>query len=266
MIPDIGMDRGRQKGRDIVLLLFQPSIIARGMEKKLIDLKYRVRTIVGNFDEMNRMIDSANLFILNLPTDVLGDHEKLKKISNVLANVAKNNKKLIIVGERSLQEDLEKEVPAVFKYQWLFRPVDMETLDDDIQKAMNTEEGQSYKKRVLIIDDDPSYAKMVREWISEDYRVDIVTAGMQAIAFLLKVPEDDMINLILLDYDMPVVDGPQVLQMLRQDSHTAHIPVVFLTGVGSKEEVQRVMELKPDGYILKSTTKKDLIDGIRAKI
>ena len=54
---------------------------------------------------------------------------------------------------------------------------------------------------------------------------------------------------------MPLVDGPQVFQMLRQEPETSHIPVVFLTGVGTTEEVKRVMALKPAGYILKSTTK-----------
>ena len=68
----------------------------------------------------------------------------------------------------------------------------------------------------------------------------------------------------MLDYEMPVVDGPQVFQMLRQEQSTKHIPVVFLTGVGTREGVERVMALKPDGYILKSTTRDSLLDSIRS--
>ena len=45
------------------------------------------------------------------------------------------------------------------------------------------------------------------------YKTDIVTTGMQAITFLLKNPVD----MVLLDYEMPVMDGPQVLQVLRQE-------------------------------------------------
>ena len=89
---------------------------------------------------------------------------------------------------------------------------------------------------------------------------------MQAISFLLKVPEKEKVNLILLDYEMPIVDGPQVLQMLRQEPATANIPVVFLTGVGTREGVSRVMELKPDGYILKSTTRDDLLAFLDSKL
>ena len=83
--------------------------------------------------------------------------------------------------------------------------------------------------------------------------------------FLLKVKEGEQVDLILLDYEMPVVDGPQVLQMLRQESATADIPVVFLTGNGTREAVSRVMALKPEGYILKSTSKADLMDFLEKK-
>ena len=105
---------------------------------------------------------------------------------------------------------------------------------------------------------------MVRGWITScnNYQVNIVTGGMQAITFLLKTKVD----LILLDYEMPVVDGPQVFQMLRQDDVTKNIPVIFLTGVSTKEGVQRVMELKPDGYILKSTSKEDLMAYLEKKL
>jgi CheY-like chemotaxis protein len=134
-----------------------------------------------------------------------------------------------------------------------------------VENAMENKT-EDRKKRILIVDDDPSYAKMVREWIKDVYKVDVVTAGMQAISFLLKVPEDDKVDLILLDYEMPVVDGPQVLQMLRQEEETANIPVIFLTGVSTKEGVQRVMALKPDGYLLKSTTREDLLSFLSCKL
>jgi len=51
--------------------------------------------------------------------------------------------------------------------------------------------------------------------------------------------------------------------MLRQEQSTKHIPVVFLTGVGTREGVERVMALKPDGYILKSTTRSSLLESLR---
>ena len=57
-----------------------------------------------------------------------------------------------------------------------------------------------------------------------------------------------------------------MLQMLRQEPATAKIPVIFLTGVGTKDAVERVMALKPDGYVLKSTTRENLLKYLRGKV
>ena len=148
--------------------------------------------------------------------------------------------------------------PHLSAHAWVNRPVKMDNLESIVENAIKN----SGKKKILIVDDDPSYAKMAMEWLKDDYQAFIVSGGMNAILFLLKNPVD----LILLDYEMPVVDGPQVLQMLRQEPATQKIPVVFLTGVGTREDVERVMALKPDGYILKSTTKEKLLEALHTKI
>ncbi len=182
--------------------------------------------------------------------------------------VAESGKEMIVIGDYQQRDDLHEAVSQLRESEWIDRPVDLEKLGNLVEKmtAVKKEKSAGGKKRILIVDDDPSYAKMVREWIKEVYRVDIVTAGMQAISFLLKVKEGEQVDLILLDYEMPVVDGPQVLQMLRQDPATKNIPVIFLTGNGTKEAVARVMELKPDGYILKSTTRENLMGYLYGKL
>ena len=56
-----------------------------------------------------------------------------------------------------------------------------------------------------------------------------------------------------------VLEFPKILEMLKMGPDTASIPVMFLTGFGTRESLQKVMSLKPQGYILKSVTKKDLL-------
>ena len=58
-------------------------------------------------------------------------------------------------------------------------------------------------------------------------------------------------DLVLLDYEMPVCDGRQTLEMLRSDPAFADLPVIFLTGRSDPESVRNVMSLKPAGYLLK---------------
>ncbi len=61
---------------------------------------------------------------------------------------------------------------------------------------------------------------------------------------------------------MPVIDGPKILEMLRMNPDTSSIPVVFLTGNGKKESIERVLSLKPKGYLLKTSTRQSLLDTI----
>ena len=100
---------------------------------------------------------------------------------------------------------------------------------------------------MLIVDDDPSFMSVVRDWLRDDYKVAMANSGLQAIKWLAKNKAD----LILLDYEMPITTGPQVLEMLRADNETRDIPVMFLTGKNDKESVMKVLELKPEGYFLK---------------
>ena len=76
----------------------------------------------------------------------------------------------------------------------------------------------------------------------------IVTSGAQALMYIA----DNIPDLILLDYDMPVTSGPQLLEMIRHETKVEGIPVIFLTGQGTRESVLNVLALKPDGYLLKS--------------
>ena len=246
-----------ETGRSIVIVVLQYSVVVKGIERKLTDSGYRTSILSENFEKISDMASTTDLFILYLPSNVQGNLEILERLSFVCDKVNSSGKRMILIGETKDRTDL-----LLGDYIWLNRPIEMDVLGPAIENAILSPGESGEKKRVLIVDDDPSYARMIREWIKDNYQTDIVTAGMQAITFLLK----HQVDLILLDYEMPVVDGPQVLQMLRQEPSTAKIPIVFLTGIGTKEAVERVMSLKPDGYILKSTTKDNLLKYLRGKL
>ena len=139
------------------------------------------------------------------------------------------------------------------------RPLDIKNLVSVMESVAQGREAQSLKKNILLVDDDASFLKMVKDWLSDDYRVTIVSSGMQAITYIAKNRPD----LILLDYEMPVTSGPQVLEMIRSEVGTSNLPVFFLTGKGDKESVTKVLSLKPEGYILKSAGKNELVSQIK---
>jgi CheY-like chemotaxis protein len=70
------------------------------------------------------------------------------------------------------------------------------------------------------------------------------------------------VDLILLDYEMPSMDGPTVFRMLKEDNGTRNIPVMFLTGKNDRDLVVKAVDMRPEDYILKSIPKKDLMDKL----
>ena len=127
-----------------------------------------------------------------------------------------------------------------------------------IEKIIDTIFSSYNSLSILVVDDDPSFLSLVREWLRSTYRVSMANSGLQAIKWL----GSNKVDLILLDYEMPVTNGPQVLEMLRADDETKDIPVMFLTGKGDKESVMKVVSLKPEGYFLKTIQKNELLEKL----
>ena len=111
---------------------------------------------------------------------------------------------------------------------------------------------------ILVVDDDAMTLRSIKSMLDEEYRVNIANSGMKAMTSIGK----EKPNLILLDYEMPVCDGKQTLEMIRADDDMTDIPVIFLTGVSDRAHVEAVLKLKPAGYLLKPAVRETLIDSI----
>ena len=258
-----------EKIKNVVLFKYKCnlySVVVKGIENKIKDMGYNLMIVEENFDVLRRYAPDASLFIAYLPEDVAEDNAKSVTFAKIIEIVGDTDKNMILIGDSRAYDVLKKNNTQLSEFEWLDRPIDMEKFGPIVKRLSEKKKPTNEKKRVLIVDDDPSYAKMIREWIKDAYRVDIVTAGMQAMNFIFRANESKPIDLILLDYEMPVIDGPKVLEMLKEDEITNKIPVIFLTGVGGKEAVERAISLKPDGYILKSTSKDDLLVCLHDKL
>lgn len=125
-------------------------------------------------------------------------------------------------------------------------------------------EWEEQKKRILVVDDSDFLRQAMVKLLAKDYNVIEAASSVAAIqSIVLNRPD-----LVLLDYEMPVCDGRQTLEMIRSEKTIASIPVIFLTGRGDRESVKKVMALKPEGYLLKTMPEEDIkkaIDGFFAK-
>lgn len=114
--------------------------------------------------------------------------------------------------------------------------------------AMENQAWEEQKQKILVVDDSAFMLSKMTQLLKDDYEVieaDSSTSAIQSI--VVNRP-----NLILLDYEMPICDGRQALEMIRAEKSIADIPVIFLTGRRDRESVKKVMALKPEGYLLKS--------------
>ena len=168
------------------------------------------------------------------------------------------NKILLVIGGRNEFDIIEKIIPKELIEVEVERPLDIAALMEKIGGMIDEKQREQRKKMVLIVDDDPMYLKMVKEWLKDDYRVGMANSGMQAITWLAVNKAD----LVLLDYEMPTINGSKVLEMLRSEAHSSSIPVMFLTGKSDKESIMEVLALKPAGYLLKTIEKKALLDTL----
>lgn len=130
--------------------------------------------------------------------------------------------------------------------------LDAETVKEAAQKDPK-------KKRILVVDDDGTMLRTIKAMLEQDYEVAVAISGSQAMTSIGRKKPD----LILLDYEMPVCDGRMTLEMIRADEDLQDIPVLFLTAVNDRENVEAVLKLKPAGYLLKPPVKGRLFEEIR---
>lgn len=130
--------------------------------------------------------------------------------------------------------------------------------------VMENREWEEHKAKVLVVDDSDFMRRRLFALLENDYNMIEAASSVAAIQSIVMNRPD----LILLDYEMPVCDGRQMLEMIRSEKVTANIPVIFLTGRGDRESVKKVMALKPEGYLLKTMPEEDIkkaIDDFFAK-
>lgn len=117
---------------------------------------------------------------------------------------------------------------------------------------------ESEKHHILVVDDNAVLLRNMKSMLSEKYRVSIATSASQCMKVLAK----GGVELIILDYEMPIVDGRQTLEMIRADEEYKDLPVFFLTGITDKAHVDLVVGLKPRGYFVKPPVQSKLIQAI----
>jgi CheY-like chemotaxis protein len=122
---------------------------------------------------------------------------------------------------------------------------------------MTTTEGRSTPIEVLLVEDNPGDVRLTREAFREadlPIHLHVADDGVEALAFLRKegayasVPRPDF---ILLDLNLPKMDGREVLAHIKDDDSLKSIPTIILTTSDAEADVVRCYQLQASAYLTK---------------
>ena len=240
----------------ILIIGAKESFIIRVLLNKLEDARISAVFAEADVNKINEKWQDISLVAYYI------EHEEVLtlEVKNFIVDKLENDdKQMCLIGESEDTDKVKAAMPGQIICKTFSRPVDYDSFISFVNNYVEQSVSGDFKKRILIVDDDPNYMSLVHEWLKDTYKVSMATSGLRALTWL----GSNKVDLILLDYEMPVTDGPKVLEMLRADDVTKNIPVIFLTGRDDKESVMAVVSLKPEGYFLKTIAKEDLLNKLK---
>ena len=239
----------------ILFIAEAQSFMVNAIIKNLTEAGFDVEFVLPKVNDIDAKQKDAMIVLMYLGDYVEDISETLVYIKDI---TVEGEKKLFLVGADSEVKTVKQIIPESVITGVLARPLNVKELVDCMNNAGSDIRKRDAQKHILVVDDDPIMLRTIKDWLSGKYKVTMVNSGMNAITYLAKNRPD----LVLLDYEMPVCSGPQTLEMMRSESATSDIPVMFLTAKGDRESVMKVLALKPEGYLLKTMKPAEIIESL----
>lgn len=107
---------------------------------------------------------------------------------------------------------------------------------------------------ILLADDNPDDQSFIRDafaYVNANVRLDIVDNGYDLLQHLKTTPEKELPSLVVLDYNMPKMNGAEVLQALLKEPRYQHIPKLMLSTSFYQAHVDNCINIGADGYLIK---------------
>ena len=112
---------------------------------------------------------------------------------------------------------------------------------------------------ILIVEDNEKNMKLARDVLTlKGYRVAEAVTGEEGVAAAAK----DKPDLILMDYQLPGIDGIEAFRRVRDDPATAHIPIIAVTASAMPEEANKMKQAGFDGFLTKPINIKEFTAAV----
>ncbi|WP_332897151.1 response regulator [Haladaptatus sp. CMSO5] len=122
---------------------------------------------------------------------------------------------------------------------------------------------------ILLVEDNPGDVRLTEEAFNEgkiNNELHVVTDGVEALDFLYRRGEYESAirpQLILLDLNLPKIDGLEVLEQLKSDAKLKHIPIVVLTSSAAEADIVKSYELHTNAYLTKPINPDEFISLVQ---
>lgn len=158
-------------------------------------------------------------------------------------------------------------------YETLFRPITSQAIINKCNSMMNIDGEEETEKAeavaipkakvdrtysILVVDDNPMVLRNIKGMLEGHYKITLAKSGEMALALMERTWPD----LVLLDYEMPGLDGRETFERILEMENGTKLPVLFLTGVSEKQKIFAVLKNRPAGYVLKPPDREKLVEEI----
>ncbi|MBQ9634062.1 MAG: response regulator, partial [Schwartzia sp.] len=233
--------------RNVVYIGQEQHIVTQAVENRLSEAGFNVVAIPSDIDAINKSRNSTDTFLCYLDYT----SPKTEIVMHYLADLCRDeHKSMCLIVDNATRTQVKKMESAQWAAHIYVRPLDMNDIAEDLAELSDAHDEFRRKKSILVVDDDSDFLMIMNYWMKNHYNIVGVNSGVEAVTYLQHHAAPD---LILLDYQMPDLDGYDVMQWLHGTPQTRDIPIIFLTGVSDRESVMRIVKHKPDGYLLKTS-------------
>ena len=236
--------------RKILIIGDINEFLLRAVSTEMTRRKYNIVNTAPTIDAINFFNKGIRVYLL-----FIDSAEAIKDVLVYLKDLTSSKRIQIgLVGERlNVQEAIKylgkENVSTTFE-----RPVDSKMISDGLEELYALAQKNGRRRRILLVDDDPEFLRRTERVLHNHYKIYMAATGASAIKLLTK----HNVDLILLDYQMPVLDGPKTMEVLRTEPETANIPVIFLSGITDARSITKAMLLGPETYLSKELAAKEL--------
>lgn len=239
---------------EIIIIQKEQAYISNSLMEHLKEKGHEVVSVLADLNVIATEASQAKVLILYLDDTFVKDYTVMEYIREMLSD---RERICFLVGDENEIIDAEKIISRRRIAEEYKRPLNVIEVAQAIDNILK--QGPAHqKKKILVVDDSGAMLKNVKGWLGDKYEVILANSG----EFALKYLSSNYPDLVLLDYEMPHMNGREVLKTIRSDVRMKDLSVIFLTGKSEKEDVMEVMALKPAGYILKTEDPQKIVQRI----